>query len=370
MNRPSEKKLMRSSNFELLRIAAMLMIVASHAAQHSARGNFDLIARPLNLNVIFLYFAGTCGQLGVVIFVIISCWFLCSANSVRLKKIGGIYLQTMISSLAIFAVIKISGAEKVGARDFLHSILTPLWNGYWFVRTYLIFLLFVPFLQKFVQSADEKTHKNLFVVFTIILPFARFFFPIAEEFGTLGDFLYIFAAVSYLKKHDGNFLERNSAAAFVLFFVFPRIFMCILNFVSFKFGLMNEIFLKRILLHVFAIRHILTMISGMSFFYIFKNRVKIGANFFVNSVAKTTLGVYIFHENFLLRIYGENDGRTALLFERILGIGANFDGGKFFALYFLLCVAAVFVACSLLESFRRILFSLISRAPALLKKKS
>ena len=119
-----------------------------------------------------------------------------------------LYLQTMISSVLIFLFVKLGGFEPVGVKEFVKAILTPVYGGYWFIRTYLLFYLIVPFLQKAVQSADEKTHKNLLIILTILLPVLRFFFFVEGEFGNVGDFVYIFVAVSYLKKHEGNFLEK------------------------------------------------------------------------------------------------------------------------------------------------------------------
>lgn len=73
---PSTAKQERSSNFELLRIFSMLMIVASHAAQHMANGGWTVMNAALGVNTLSLILLGTYGQLGVILFIIISSWFL------------------------------------------------------------------------------------------------------------------------------------------------------------------------------------------------------------------------------------------------------------------------------------------------------
>ena len=96
------------------------------------------------------------------------------------------------------------------------------------------------------------------------------------------------------------------------------------------------------------------MLLSMSLFYIFKNYVKIGNSKTVNAIAKTTFGVYIFHENPLYCSYGENGlSDKALLFERWLHVGEHFETDAFYPLYFLSCVLFVFVSCSLLEFLRQ-----------------
>lgn len=85
--------LKRSLNFELLRILAMLMIVASHATQHSGSGDWALISGKFSLNVFATYLFGTYGQTGVILFVIISSWFLCTSNSIHTKQSACIFRQ-------------------------------------------------------------------------------------------------------------------------------------------------------------------------------------------------------------------------------------------------------------------------------------
>lgn len=345
----------RSSNFELLRIIAMLMIVASHAAQHSGNGEWTLMIQPLSANGVATYLLGTYGQLGVILFVIISSWFLCDAHSIHIGKSVRLYLQTMLCSVAIFAFIKIGGFEPVGLKELLKAFLTPVYSGYWFIRTYLLFYLIVPFLQKYVQSADEQTHKKLLMLLTVLLPVLRFFLFVEGEFGNVGDFVYVFVAVSYLKKHGGNYLERHCRLVCAVLFAVLWSSLIAANIVSHTFGFTDER-AKHYIHHIFACRHIFVMLLAMSLFYIFKNYVNIGHSKVINAVAKTTFGVYIFHENPLLHSYGEHGlSETSLLFEQWLHIGEHFYTDAFYPLYFIACVFGVFAACSLLEFARQIL---------------
>lgn len=349
----AKTSLKRSLNFELLRILAMLMIVASHATQHSGSGDWALISKPFSLNVFATYLFGTYGQTGVILFVIISSWFLCTSNSIHINKAVRLYLQTMISSVTIFFFVKLGGFEPVGVKEFVKAILTPVYGGYWFIRTYLLFYLIVPFLQKAVQSADEKTHKKLLIILTILLPVLRFFFFVEGEFGNVGDFVYIFVAVSYLKKHEGNFLEKLCRLIFISLLILMQTSLLGANFFCYHFGFSSE-FLEKILKRIFPCRHIFVMLLSMSLFYIFKNYVKIGSSKIINAIAKTTFGVYIFHENPLYCSYGEKGLiDKALLFEKWLHVGEHFETDVFYPLYFLSCVLFVFVSCSLLEFLRQ-----------------
>ena len=342
----------RSSNFELLRILSMLMIVASHAAQHAGIDGFSILAAKPGLNVLSTILLGTYGQLGVFLFIIISSWFLCDRQGIHIKKVINLYLQTMICSILIFFVIKIFNFEPVGIKELIKAFLTPIYKHYWFIRSYIFFYLLVPFLQNYLQNTEEKQIKKLLITLTILIPIFRFFF-FAEEFGNTGDFIYVFIAVFYLKKNPDNFIEKQARLICPILLILMWSLLFLMNFTFYKLNLPDDKKL-RFIKHVFADRNIFVLLLGMSIFYIFKNHVKIGYSKLINAIAGTTLGVYIFHENPLLYSYGENGlSETAVLFEQWLKIGLHFENNRFFALYFIGCVLLVFAVCSILEFLRQ-----------------
>lgn len=342
----------RSSNIELLRIISMLMIVASHATQHAGLGDWQIISNPININLVATYMLGSYGQLGVIIFIIISSWFLCDKDGIHIKKAVHLYLQAMLCSVAIFFFIKFFNFEPVGIKEFIIAFLTPVYKGYWFIRSYLIFYLLVPFLQNYLKKAEQKQVEKLFIALTIFIPVLKFFFFV-EEFGNVGDFIYIFIAVYCLKKRPNNFLEKHAKILTAVLLILMCTTMLAMNFVGNR---INFPKIKAILIHIFANRNIFLMILAMCVFYVFKNNLKIGYSKTVNAVAGTTFGVYIFHENPLLCSYGEKGLReTALLFEHWLKIGIHFEQDRFYPIYFIACVIGVFAVCSLLEFARQLL---------------
>lgn len=350
----TDLKTKRASNIEFLRIISMLMIVASHATQHAGLGDWQIISNPININLTATYMLGSYGQLGVIIFIIISSWFLCDKDGIHIKKAVHLYLQAMLCSIAIFFVIKFFNFEPVGMKEFIKALLTPVYTGYWFIRSYLIFYLLVPFLQNYLKKAEEKQIEKLFVTLTILIPVLRFFFFV-EDFGNIGDFIYVFIAIYYLKKRPGNFLEKHAKILSIALLVLMWLSMLAMNFLGHKINLPEEK-IKNFITHIFASRNIFVMILAMCVFYVFKNNVKIGYSKILNAVAGTTLGVYIFHENPLFYSYGEKGLReTALLFEHWLKIGVHFEQDRFYPFYFVICVIGVFAVCSLLEFARQLL---------------
>lgn len=87
------KNVKRQSNFELLRIVAMLMIVAHHLAvhgvQHVLEPNICYAAYAAGsfLNKVFTCFLLPGGEIGVGLFFMTTGYFLCTANQTSVRKV-------------------------------------------------------------------------------------------------------------------------------------------------------------------------------------------------------------------------------------------------------------------------------------------
>ena len=67
----------RNSNLEILRIIAMFFIIAHHFAVHGM-GNVDFVAS--NMNNYIIFFSGILGKIGVVLFILISAYFMINSK--------------------------------------------------------------------------------------------------------------------------------------------------------------------------------------------------------------------------------------------------------------------------------------------------
>ena len=90
--------LIRQSNIELLRIIAMVIIVAHHFAVH---GGFDFPIETVAPNRLWIQFLALGGKIGVNIFVLISGYFLIDAKSLKKVKVLKLWLQIFTYSASI-----------------------------------------------------------------------------------------------------------------------------------------------------------------------------------------------------------------------------------------------------------------------------
>lgn len=107
----------RQSNFELLRIVAMLMIVASHLACHGVQHVLDenIAYAAYNsgslANKIFTSFLNPAGTAGVALFFMITGFFLCRKEKGSIKKVA---LEAAFYSVVLGIAFLITlAAEKI-----------------------------------------------------------------------------------------------------------------------------------------------------------------------------------------------------------------------------------------------------------------
>ena len=197
MNRKSYNNIYtnsRQSNIELLRIVAMLMIIAHHFSVH---GNFDL-RNMLVGNNIWLQFLATGGKIGVNIFVMISGYFLISSKNIETKKVLKLLAQILFYSVIIFILfisLKIVSFNRI---DFINYILGfPVW---WFAKSYLALYLIHPYINKCVDVLNKKEYQKLVLFFTILWSFIPTILNKSFDDGNLIWFVYIYCQVLLAKK--------------------------------------------------------------------------------------------------------------------------------------------------------------------------
>ena len=131
------KKTNRQSNFELLRIFSMILILASHWGWIFLKVDINSLSRSRQ---VFYNLFRSCGQVGVVLFVLISGYFMCTK---KFNIMGIIKLFTQIVCLNLIALLAAFIFSKtVNEYNFsfslptLINLLFPLQGGYWFVLFY------------------------------------------------------------------------------------------------------------------------------------------------------------------------------------------------------------------------------------------
>lgn len=186
---------------DLLRIMAMLMIVAHHFSLHSGMSFDKGSMESLVLSVMALG-----GKTGVNIFVLITGYF--SSGKIRKEKVGSLFGCATMYALPLTAIAVLTGSVAF-SKKLLFKATFPLLFGeaYWFIVTYLELYILIPLINKVVQSIDEVTYKRYMIVFTCLLCLipsvvGRFIQVNDFSYNSLVWFVYLYCLGVYLRRRD------------------------------------------------------------------------------------------------------------------------------------------------------------------------
>ena len=164
----------RKMNFELLRIIAMLMIIALH---YWGKSGFIDAATPSTPGYFLAWSIRSVCYCAVNCYVLITGYFMIG-TSFKPSKLIRLWLQVFEYTIVFYFIacfMGISSFSLLGLGKCFFPITT---EAYWFVTKYLLLYAISPFLNKYIESCDKKTLSNtcivLLTVFSIIPTFLCF----------------------------------------------------------------------------------------------------------------------------------------------------------------------------------------------------
>ena len=163
----------RNSNHELLRILATLMVLGLHYLKGSVGGGLD----PLNSSPINFMISEVLESLcmpAVNIFILITGYYSYQSNKIKINRAFELYLITIFYGIAFLIL---NGTLTV--RNLIYSIV-PFFKGEaWFVETYIILLLFIPFLNKIINNISKRGMAYCIVIQLVLFSLWPTFLPSA-----------------------------------------------------------------------------------------------------------------------------------------------------------------------------------------------
>ncbi len=171
-----EKKV-RSSNFELLRIVAILLIILFHVQIHGPLQHINdgFFTDPIiNKRLLILEIATPFGMIGNGLFLMISGYFLAGRPTVDIAKIAKKLLLSVgfvTILLTIASTVIITCIEHEPGR--LQYAGVNLYNDSWWFMGYYMFVLVIAatFLNGFLQKCDQKKYLAFLLALLAIVQF-------------------------------------------------------------------------------------------------------------------------------------------------------------------------------------------------------
>ena len=343
----------RQSNFELMRIISMLMIVFWHIIYHA-----DVIDNANeSLSVIFMFIRAFI-YIHVNTFVLVSGYFMCKTKF-RMSKL--IQLNNSIWFYKIFVpiVLIIFGFISIDIFSFIR-ILIPLHTiGYWFMTAYMYLYMISPVLNIVINNLKKEDFKKLLLVLFIIFSIMPFFtrqtiYNTNNGYGLL-QFIILYFIGAYFREYkieDSYYLKKFSlnAKRLILFSLYSFLaivlgFMFVATSYN-SYGKIVDIVFNIISSSIMSYSSPFIIIESVLFFLFF-SLLNIKSKF-INIVSSTTLGVYLIHDNMYIR---------KILYE---GLGFTQDSYSVsILLKVFACTFLIFISCSLIEFIRQKIFKFI-----------
>ena len=201
----------RSSNIELDRIVTMLLIVAHHYVVNSgltaAKG--VVFAHPLSKRSLFLLLFGAWGKTGINCFVLITGYFMCKSN-ITAKKFAKLLLEVWFYRLVINSIFWITGMEEFSWRGLLYTFLVVRNIGDGFTSAYLMFFLFIPFINILIEGLDERKHLLLLALLGFMYVVLGTFSIFSVTMNYVSWFMVVYLIAAYIRLYPKKLWENRA----------------------------------------------------------------------------------------------------------------------------------------------------------------
>ena len=330
----------RQSNFELFRIITMLLVIAHHYVVNSgiAAADGPIFADPMAPRSLYLLLWGGWGKTGINCFVLLSGYFMCE-KSITLRKFLKLLCEFMFYRIVIAAVFWLTGYEKITAAGIIDTLIpvTELSDG--FAGAYLVFFLFIPFLNILIRNLTERQHVRLLALAAFMYVFLGTFRPVfSVTMNYVSWFAVLFLLASWIRLYPKKFFDGAKrwgliAGACVLVSAASVIAGA---WVSARIGKTYYY------VAVTDCNTLLAVCTGTALFLFFRN-LRIRTNRLINAVAATTFGVFCIHTC--------SDAMRRWLWQDTLK-NAEYYSSPAVYLHIIGAVIAVFAVCAVIDTLR------------------
>ena len=341
----------RNSSIELLRLVAMLMIVARH---YITLNPFieQFSTQPLTFTTMFYEWIVSLGKIGVAVFFIISAWYLCEEThpTIRkgLKRAWILEREVLFYSLGLMLVFVVFQPDLISKKTIALSFIPTISGSYWwYVTAYALFLVLSPYLTVGLRAIGKQAHAALCALLLIIWGLISGMLP-ANMFQLIGtnfiDFLYLYILITFYRWYLNNWGRK---IAWIL--VTAGTALIIGSFIALQYlGYYLHVDALRQNAHYLSNTCVMLPVILVGFGIVLLAESKFYVNRIINYLAGTTFGIYLIQcyppMRDLLWIHWFNSGRDYTLPHPILRA--------------IISILLIFFGCMATDCIRKTIFSL------------
>lgn len=337
----------RNYNIDLFRIIAAFLVTVLHVL---GQGGILKSASPTEINYWIAWFLEICAFCAVNCFALISGYVMVN-KTVKVKNMLSLWFQILFYSLLFTTLFFVFLPESRSIKNLLVAFIPILGQQWWYVSSYFALCLFIPFLNKTINSISQQTYKKillliLFVICCIDCVVRKDAFSLNGGYSAIWLMIvYLFGA--YIRKYD--ICEKITSFKCVVGFFL----MIALTFASkITISFFTKSFLGQVKFENTFISYIsITILLSAIFLFLFCLKIKINnlASKLICLLSPAALGIYLIHVHPLVFKFLIKDAFVSFVTKSPIAM----------ILCVILASLAIFVLCAIIELLRIQIFKLI-----------
>lgn len=324
-------KTQRLSNFELLRIVAMLMIIGTHciASSHA----FEYFNSGSASYIVLTVLQALC-NLGVNLFVLITGYFMIEKTQVSIRRPIGLLLDVAIYGFALYCISVLLGLQPFGLPGAVKSI-APLLAGYrWFIKAYIVLYLLIPYINLVVEKLTRKQYITLLIVLFLLLSVWPTFLPSPpiDDYGYgFVHLIFMYIIGSGLRRFSWEFSIKSIWGLFFVSFACTEALYLLdtIPFLATAHG------------YVGAYNSVFNVLTSVALFFLF-SKITVQSQW-VNRFAASALAVFLIHGDYNIMDY---------LFNELLKVPQYYQF-TLWPVLFIICILGVYIVCAIIDMVKR-----------------
>jgi len=311
------------------------MIIAHHVAVHS---DFAIVAGTVSVDILWIKLLKIGGKIGVNIFVLISGYFLITANSAKTSKVLKIWLQLFSYSVVIFLAVSICGAQPFGVKALIKRMLPISYTQWWFASTYFVLYLISPFINKMLNAFTKKEYQRFLLLLLFCWSIVPTITNMPLESNSLLWFLFLYAVSGYIRLYVDVAAINSRKCIIIALVVLLLTYLCalLLDMLGTKIS-----FFAKHAVSFFYMEKLHILIVSLMLFMGFAG-ANIGYKPFINIVSSSCFGIYLIHDDSYIRV---------LLWKTLFKNSAH-QYSNYLIPYTILQIVSVFAICAGIELLR------------------
>lgn len=214
----------RNSNVEFLRIIAMMGIVALHYVN----GDIGGLEKYADSSIFVWAFVSGIRSIAIPlvnVFVLISGYYMIRSTKFSFRKSADLLIIVFYHGFFLYIGFSLFSNSEITMNGILKNLFPFFYGSAWFIKNYIVLLLFVPFLNKTLTVLSMESYRRLLLIqlFLFSLWYSIGFSPpLADDGYGIINFITLYIIGGYIRRFGCEceiITKIKSTNAFVYFCV-------------------------------------------------------------------------------------------------------------------------------------------------------